>query len=145
MAGHRNHSLVLLGLPATASRAKLWVRGRKTAGALALTFPAVLPGSQRLAAAVLRYDSKPRRDAALKRFEGHVVLGAAVRARAGEAVLAPPEAFSKARIILRNLPFDATAAHVVGAAARHGAAHALCDVLVPRKGGADSANRGFAF
>ena len=133
LAGHHKaHCLVLLGLAAALPKAKLWVRARKTDGAEALSFPLLLPGSEAAPAALLRYDSKTSRDAALLRFQGKEVLGCkGVQARRAEDCLAPVLAKSKARLIVRNLEFGVGVEALREAVAREGGGAGRTDVLLP--------------
>jgi nucleolar protein 4 len=132
-------TLVLLGLHPAADKKKLWVRLRKTAGAKACAFPVPFPGSTTGAVvALVTYATSTAAAAALRPLDGHNMLGAAVGARSGMAVVQGVEAAAKARIILRNLRFDATAVHVRNAIGRHATPSvgaSVVDIHVPLAAG----------
>ena len=140
----RQRTLALFGLPPTFDGKRLWKRVRKIKGlaepgegvataaaagdkggpkrqapsAAALRFPVSLAGSERLAVALVFFSSQAARDRAAARLDGAVLAGHALGAIRGEDLLERGEAFTKARLIVRNLEFHVGAADLRAALTR---------------------------
>lgn len=131
----RSCTLALFGISKDVDKNRLWKRVRKTKGAASMSYPVVLPGSENLTCALIKYDTIVHRDAAAKALNGHSLHGGKFVARASEAILTQKDAFTQSRLIIRNLGFDAGAAQIAAAASRLGAT-LVTSIYVPLKHGA---------
>jgi nucleolar protein 4 len=138
----RGITAILLGIAPDVDKKRLWKRVRKCTGAKDMQFPVQLPGGEDVKAAIVKFDTPTHREAAIRALNGKALHGGTFAARRADDLLTQLEAFSKSRLIVRNLRFDATAEHIRAAFVRHGAT-CITSIHVPLKaevpGGAGAA------
>lgn len=170
--GDQQCCMVLFGLPSDFPLARLWKRVKKTqpeAAAAgeekgsggeeeegesevvkkAMRWPVKLAGSEARPVAIVRYVKKAKRDAAIRKLEGHVLHGHKLRAVAAETVLTGSQAQARGRVIIRNVPFTATVEDLRNAIKECSAPATSTHIHLPRaeakEGETAPRNRGFAF
>ena len=137
-AANRSTVLALFGFPARGEgllKARLWKRVKKTEGAIKMEYPVQVEGSEGVTVALVTYSSPHVRAKAIKALDGKSIHGHLMAAKPSEEYVNPKAAQLNCRLIVRNLRFDATAAHLRSALKRHAPALAplVTDIHIPVK------------